>query len=108
MAVYLDNHNRILGSKVLFVGTINESKVYPRELFRHALLNGAANVILVHNHPSGDPIPSMQDIALTDRLIAAGKIMGVRVIDHLIITRTGWVSMAGESLLGNVEDMNEN
>lgn len=108
MAVYLDSHNRILSWNVLFVGTINESRVYPREIFKQALLGGAANVILVHNHPSGDPVPSMQDIALTEKLVQAGKLMGVRVIDHLIVTRTGWLSMAGESLLGGMEELNEN
>ena len=108
MAVYLDSHNRILSWNVLFTGTINESRVYPREIFREAIVSGAVNVILVHNHPSGDPVPSMQDIALTDKLVQAGKLMGVRVIDHLIVTRTGWLSMAGESLLGGMEELNEN
>ena len=108
MVIYLDNHNRILTSKVLFVGTINESKVYPREIFREALLTGSSSVILAHNHPGEDPLPSLSDIALTERMVSAGRLMGVRVLDHLIITRTGWLSMAGESLLQGMEDIAEN
>lgn len=107
MVVYLNSRNCIISSKVLFIGTINESKVYPREIFREALLCGSTNVILVHNHPTGDPCPSFEDIRLTDRMVEAGRIMGVRVLDHLIITRSGWLSMAGESLLSGMEDMPE-
>ncbi len=108
MVIFLDSKNRILTSKVLFVGTINESKVYPREIFREALLCGATGVILAHNHPGEDPTPSFHDIALTERMVSAGRIMGVRVLDHLIITRTGWMSMADESFLQGMEDMAEN
>lgn len=108
MVVYLNSQNRILSSKVLFIGTVNESKVYPREIFREALLSGSTSVILVHNHPSGELIPSFEDIRLTERMVSAGRIMGVRVLDHLIITRNGWLSMAGESLLSGMEDMPEN
>lgn len=108
MVIYLDHRNRIISSKVLFVGTINESRVYPREIFREALLSGATGIILVHNHPGEDPTPSFHDIALTERMVSAGRLMGIRVLDHLIITRTGWLSMADESFLQGMEDMSEN
>ena len=104
MAVYLDAGNRIISSRILFTGTINEAKVYPREVFREALLAGCVSLILVHNHPSGILTPSMADIELTERLIHAGKLMGVKVLDHLIITGSGWLSMAGESMFRQTED----
>ncbi len=94
MVIYLDAKNRIISSRVLFAGTLNHTQVYPREIFREALLAGSQRVILVHNHPSGDPEPSFADIELTGRMIEAGKIMGVTVLDHLIITSSAWISLA--------------
>ena len=106
MVIYLSPKNRILSSRVLFMGTVNEAKVWPREIFREALLAGSSRVILVHNHPSGDPAASMDDIAMTRKMIEAGKIMGVEVLDHIIVTGSSWVSMAERTLMG-MEDMSE-
>lgn len=97
--LFLDCSNRLLGDEVLSRGSIREARVYPREIMRRALQLGATAVILVHNHPSGDPAPSPADVRLTERIIEAGKTMDVRVHDHLIIARSGWVSFKQEGLL---------
>jgi DNA repair protein RadC len=93
MVIYLDHRNRIISSKVLFVGTINAGNVYPREIFREALLRNCTDLLLVHNHPGEDPTPSKADLALTGRLQKAGKVMGVRILDHLIVTRNRCLSL---------------
>lgn len=81
----LDTKHRVLRSTVLSVGTLDASIVHPREIFREAVTGGAAAIVLFHNHPSGDPEPSLDDTRLTERLIAAGLLMGIDVIDHIIL-----------------------
>lgn len=81
----LDTKHRVLRSTVLSVGTLDASIVHPREVFREAVTGGAAAIVLFHNHPSGDPEPSREDTRLTERLIAAGVLMGINVIDHVIL-----------------------
>jgi DNA repair protein RadC len=81
----LDTKHRILRSTVLSVGTLDASIVHPREIFREAVAGGAAAIVLFHNHPSGDPEPSWEDTRLTERLVAAGVLMGIDVIDHVIL-----------------------
>lgn len=81
----LDARHRVLDARVLTTGTIDASPAYPRDVFREATLAGAAAVVLFHNHPSGDPTPSPEDIALTKRLCLAGELMGIEVIDHVIL-----------------------
>jgi DNA repair protein RadC len=81
----LDTKHRVLRSTVLSVGTLDASIVHPREIFREAVSGGAAAIVLFHNHPSGDPEPSREDTRLTERLIAAGVLMGIDVIDHVIL-----------------------
>ena len=83
--VLLDTKHRVLRSTILSVGTLDASIVHPREIFREAVAGGAAAIVLFHNHPSGDPEPSREDTRLTDRLIAAGALMGIDVIDHVIL-----------------------
>ena len=83
--VLLDTKHRVLRTRVLSVGTLDASLVHPREVFREATLGGAAAIVLFHNHPSGDPAPSGDDVALTTRLVRAGDLMGVDVIDHIIV-----------------------
>ncbi len=83
--VLLDTKHRVLRTRVLSVGTLDASLVHPREVFREATLGGAAAIVLFHNHPSGDPVPSRDDVALTTRLVRAGDLMGVDVIDHIIV-----------------------
>jgi DNA repair protein RadC len=81
----LDTKHRVLRSTVLSVGTLDASIVHPREVFREAVAGGAAAIVLFHNHPSGDPEPSREDTRLTERLIAAGVLMGIDVLDHVIL-----------------------
>ena len=81
----LDTRHRVVRSTVLSVGTLDASIVHPREIFREAVAGGAAALVLFHNHPSGDPEPSRDDTRLTERLVAAGVLMGIDVIDHVIL-----------------------
>jgi DNA repair protein RadC len=81
----LDTKHRVLRSTVLSVGTLDASIVHPREVFREAVAAGAAAIVLFHNHPSGDPEPSIEDTRLTERLMAAGVMMGINVVDHVIL-----------------------
>jgi DNA repair protein RadC len=83
--VLLDTKHRVLRTTVLSVGTLDASIVHPREIFREATAGGAAAIVLFHNHPSGDPEPSREDKRLTERLIAAGVVMGIEVLDHIIL-----------------------
>jgi DNA repair protein RadC len=91
--VLLDTKHRILKTRLLSIGSLDTSVVHPREVFRAAVLGGAAAVVLFHNHPSGDPTPSRDDIALTRRLITAGEVMGIDVLDHVIVAETRYVSL---------------
>ena len=88
----LDTKHRVLRTVVLSVGTLDASIVHPREVFREAAAAGAAALVLFHNHPSGDPKPSDDDVALTRRLAAAGVLMGIDVIDHVILADVRYFS----------------
>lgn len=92
--IFLDNRHRILQFSQLFRGTCNAATVYPREVVKEALRHNSVAVILVHNHPSGDPEPSQADIDLTRRLKAALALIEVRTLDHLIVGSAGTVSLA--------------
>lgn len=81
----LDTKNKIIGDFLVSEGSLNSSIVHPREVFKEAVRRSANKIILVHNHPSGDPDPSIEDIRLTNRLVEAGKIMGIELLDHIII-----------------------
>jgi len=81
----LDSHNKLIGINDISVGTHNASLVHPREVFEPAVRHVASKVIIAHNHPSGDTVPSKEDIEITQELVKAGKIMGIEVIDHIII-----------------------
>ncbi|MBI3087642.1 MAG: DNA repair protein RadC [Candidatus Omnitrophica bacterium] len=89
----LDNRRRLIRLSPIAVGSLSASLVHPRELFKEAIAASAAAVILAHNHPSGDPHPSEQDLTLTKRLVQAGKLLGIEVVDHLILGREGTVSL---------------
>ena len=89
---------RVLNYKILFVGTINASMVFPREIFKEALLLNSPNIILVHNHPSGNLSPSQEDISLTKRIKEAGQLMGVKVLDHIIVTQSDYFSFVQEGI----------
>lgn len=81
----LDNKNQPVSINVVSVGTLNSSLVHPREVFKTAILSNAASIILFHNHPSGDPEPSQEDINITTRIREAGNILGIELLDHIII-----------------------
>ena len=91
--ISLSTKNQVLDIATISLGTINSSLAQPREIFQKALKNNAAALILVHNHPSGDTSPSKQDIAVTKRIINAGEIMGINVLDHIIVGRNGFFSI---------------
>jgi DNA repair protein RadC len=91
--IYLDSHNRVIHDEMISIGTINTNLIHPREVFRAAIEYNAAAVILVHNHPSGVVTPSASDIAITKQLIEAGKIMGINLLDHIIVTRDSYGSI---------------
>ena len=83
--VLLDTKHRVLRATVLAIGGLNATGVQPREVFREAALGSAASIVMFHNHPSGDPTPSPDDVELTRRLVAAGLVMGIEVVDHIIL-----------------------
>jgi DNA repair protein RadC len=89
----LDTKHRLLRTTRVSVGTLDASVVHPREVFRAAVAAGAAAIVLFHNHPSGDPAPSDDDIALTKRLIRAGDLMGIVVLDHVIVAENSYASL---------------
>jgi DNA repair protein RadC len=96
--VMLDTKHRLIRVKVVAVGSLDSAVVYPREVFREAMAASAAAIVLFHNHPSGDPMPSDDDLLLTQRMLRAGDIMGIDVIDHLILADQRYYSLveAGE------------
>jgi len=96
--LHLDGKNRIVCIDQVSVGSLNQSIVHPREVFKTALLSSAAAIILLHNHPSGDPAPSREDREITRRLKEAGDLLGIRVLDHIIIGST-YLSFTEQGLL---------
>ncbi len=94
MVLTLNTRNRIIAEDVAAIGTVNTVHVSPAEILRQAILNSAANIICIHNHPSGDPAPSAEDRSLTDRIARAASLMGIRLLDHLIITRDSYYSFS--------------
>ena len=95
----LDTRNYLVRENIVSVGTLNANLVHPREVFKEAINAGAASVIVTHNHPSGDPEPSEDDLTITKRLIEAGKIMGIEVLDHIIITKSKVFSFKEKELI---------
>lgn len=88
LALHLDGKNRVICVDMVSSGSLNQSIVHPRETFKTALLSSAAAIILMHNHPTGDPTPSPEDIEVTRRLREAGELLGIRILDHIIIGST--------------------
>ena len=91
--VCLDTKNQVITTHMISVGTLDASLVHPREVFRPAIKDSAASVILVHNHPSGDPTPSHEDRIVTKRLEEAGKTLGIDVLDHIVLGDSGGASI---------------
>lgn len=97
--VILDSKNRILADEMLSVGTINTSIADPREIFQTALKRNGVSIILLHNHPSGDPTPSREDILTTERIAKAGALLGIPLNDHIIIGQDSYISLLAEGYL---------
>ncbi|MBI2844222.1 MAG: DNA repair protein RadC [Armatimonadetes bacterium] len=98
-ALFLDVKNQVIRVSTISIGGLNVSLIHPRELFKEAICCAAASVIVCHNHPSGDPTPSQEDIEVTKRLVEAGKIIGVDLLDHVIIGDGKFVSLKEKELL---------
>ncbi|MGY3766543.1 RadC family protein [Vagococcus vulneris] len=92
LALYLNTKNELIKKKTIFIGSVNQSIAHPREIFRLAVKSSAAKIVIAHNHPSGNPVPSKQDILFTERLVKCGEMLGIEVLDHLIIAAEGYVS----------------
>lgn len=96
---FLDTQNHILAKETVSIGTLNASLIHPRECFRTAILKNSASVIFVHNHPSGGLEPSAEDLAVTKSLVDAGKLLGIEVLDHVIVTSESYVSLKEKNLM---------
>ena len=92
--LYLNSHNRILRDEVISIGTVNSNMIHAREVFRPAIECNAAAVILAHNHPSGEAMPSKEDVDITADLVRAGKLLGISILDHVIITKDSFASVS--------------
>jgi len=97
--VYLDTKNQIIKDKLLYIGTINESLIHPREIFKEAYLLSASGIICIHNHPSGNSNPSNNDKIITKQLKQAGDILGIRILDHIIIGKEEYFSFNDNCLM---------
>ncbi len=97
--VYLNNKNHVLGTEVLFKGTVNSSAVYPREVIKAALEKGATSIILAHNHPSGDVTPSDEDVLLTKEITTSARPLSIQVVDHIIIGDGRYASLKDKGLM---------
>jgi len=98
-ALLLDGRHRLMGELQVSLGTLTASLVHPREVFREAIRAAAAAIVIVHNHPSGDPSPSEEDREVTMRLVEAGELVGIRVLDHVIISEGGYFSFSEGGLI---------
>lgn len=99
LTLYLDARNVLIYEETISIGSLNANIVHPREVFRPAISHAAAAVILIHNHPSGDVSPSAEDLNLTSRLVEAGRLIGIEVLDHIIVSRRRFLSFRSESYL---------
>lgn len=97
-ALYLNSRNKLLKAEDLFIGCLDASLIHPREVFKPAFLEGAAALILVHNHPSGDPKPSRADVAFTEKLVKASETLGIQLLDHVIIADNCYFSIREKGL----------
>lgn len=95
----LDTKNNVIGIHIISIGSLNASIVHPREVFKSAILNNSASIILFHNHPSGDCTPSREDIETTKRITEAGDIIGIKVLDHIIVGDENYISLKNESII---------
>ncbi|USK69375.1 DNA repair protein RadC [Peribacillus asahii] len=99
VCLYLNTKNQVLHKRTVFIGSLNASIVHPREVFKEAFRRSAASIICLHNHPSGSPDPSKEDIEVTKRLVECGKIIGIDLLDHIIIGEHKYVSLKEKGYL---------
>lgn len=99
VCLFLNTKNHVIGQETISVGSLNATVVHPREVFRSAIQRSSASIICAHNHPSGDPTPSTEDLELTSRLAEAGAIVGIELLDHLIIGDRKFISLKEKGLL---------
>ena len=102
IALYLDARNRLIYKETVSIGTLNANLIHPREVFEPAVRYLAAQIIVAHNHPSGDPEPSTEDLAITKRLAESGKILGIEITDHIIVAKNGFISFKAKRLLWKI------
>ena len=108
VVVFLDTKNKPIGFHVASVGTLNAALVHPREIFKAAIVANAASVIVLHNHTSGDPLPSVEDLAITERLAAAGKLLGIALLDSIVVGDNGsFFSFSDAGRLENTQEVRE-
>lgn len=98
-ALLLDSRNGVMRRHVVSVGDLNSAIVHPREVFSPAIRHGAAALVVAHNHPSGDPTPSPEDVHVTKRLIDAGRLIGIELLDHVVMSESGWVSLKEKGMI---------
>ncbi|WP_182501881.1 RadC family protein [Peribacillus huizhouensis] len=99
ITLYLNTKNQVIHKQTIFIGSLNASIVHPREVYKEAFRRSAASIICLHNHPSGDPSPSREDIEVTKRLVECGKIIGIELLDHIIIGEHKFVSLKEKGYL---------
>lgn len=99
VVLFLNTKNQIIHRQTIFIGSLNASIVHPREVYREAVKRSAASIIVAHNHPSGDPTPSQEDIHVTRRLVESGKMIGIELLDHLVIGDRKFVSLKEKGYL---------
>jgi DNA repair protein RadC len=99
LVLLLNARHEVIGRETVSIGSLNASIVHPREVFKPAVVASAASVVLVHNHPSGDPEPSEEDLTITKRLVEAGELLGIQVLDHVIVAGRGVVSLRSRQQL---------
>lgn len=97
LVLFLDTKNYILSEKVLFIGTVNQSMIHPRDMFREAILNNAVKILCIHNHPSGNPVPSKSDKLVTKRIKESGELLGILLLDHVVIGENSYYSFVEEN-----------
>ena len=99
IALYLNTKGELIKRKTLFIGSLNSSLIHPREIFKYAVINSAATIILCHNHPSGDPTPSSNDIEITKVIHDSGKMMDIELLDHIIIGKEKYFSFKEKGII---------
>ena len=97
----LNTRNQVLGQRIVYQGNVNSSIVRPAEVLRTAVIESAPSIIIAHNHPSGDPTPSPEDVSITRELVQAGKLLGIDLLDHVVIGADRWASLKERKLMGD-------